>query len=254
MTIHYLHFGPQCPGWAYMGQAAREAAEILGRSYSAHDVRKEPQLALESKLYFPGMIVADGLRIVFPGAGHQIAEVIQRRGPLPGVQDYNQMPHASLDQVELLTKDNLDLIQGLCIPKNFAMGWDEKEKWLGGFDEPILGLVGFHEGHPVAVVELIPRKSIPYPVPEYTGYFITCLYGNQDLKSDFRLSLLTRGYSLLRENGCYGLGVVAGQETPYPNGPAGLLLEAGFRKAQRLGQVILRHRYEEIVFMSMHLG
>lgn len=253
MVIRYLHLGPQCPGWANMEEGGWEAARLLGMNFASHDVCLEPGMAREYNLFFPGMIVAADLNIVYPGSGAQIAEIIRRRGPLPGVQKYSQREQSEVDRVDPLTSNNLDHIQGMCIPTHLSSGWTDKDKWLKNSNHDILGIVGFKENRPVAAMEVLPRDQIPYPVPEYKGYFITCLYGDCQLKEDYRISLLTRGLPVLQKAGCTRLGVVAGLELPYPNGPASLFETAGFRRGKDLGRVLLRHRYEDIAFLEINL-
>lgn len=250
MSIQYLHFGYQCPGSA-LESGAREAAEILGLSFSVADVGKEPELARKFRLFFPGAIVQDDLMLVYPGSGSQLAECIRNRGPLPGKQEYRQPPEADPDRVEILSLDNVSDIRGLCIPTELSHLWCEKMLWLKSFNLSCLGLIAYQGDRPVAIMEALPRQLVPYPLPLFRGLFITCLYGRYDEEKDYRRGLIRAGLPLLKKRGCSALGIVAGRDTPYPNGPVQMLVRAGFGQVQSLGMVTLLHRREEQVFMTL---
>lgn len=250
--MKYLHFGCQCPGNA-METGGREAAEILGLDYRCIDVTRDQDFARRHGMFFPGMLVYGDLKLVFPGSGVQLAESIRLGGPIPGRQEYRQLPELNPDRVEILGAHNLGDIRGLCIPENLALHWCRKESWLSAFYLPCLGIIAYKNGQAVAVMETLPRDRVPYPLPDYQGLFITCLYGRHDAKADFRRGLIMDGLPLLKELGFSGIGVVAGRETPYPNGPVDLFTRAGFQEQKKLGSVILRHRWEEQVFMFRSL-
>lgn len=247
--MSYLYFGPQCPGDA-LERGGREAAKILGMSFVTYDVCKTPDLAGEYKMFFPGLIVADGLHLVFPGSGQQLAESIRIGGPLPGTQEYQQLPQAVPDRLEILGPDNLEAIRGLCIPEGASSFWCGKEAWLRDLGLSCYGLAAYQGGRPVAIMETLPRRLVPYPVPHYDGLFITCLYGRWDAQVDFRLGLIEAGLPILKDLGFSSIGVVAGRGTPFPNGPDELLRRAGFDEVQDLGRVILRYRWADMVFMQ----
>ncbi|MTI96838.1 MAG: hypothetical protein FH749_15415 [Firmicutes bacterium] len=250
--MKYLHFGAQCPGWRHMEAGAREAAAILGYAYESIAVDKHPALAAAYKMYFPGLIVIDDFSIPFPGSGAQLVESFKRRGPLPGGGDFSQLPAARCDQILPLSPDNLDLLEGVCIPRHRCQGWTDKQTWLRGLDLPIYGCAGLKDGKTVAVVEVLPIELVPYPLPRRPAEdgFIACLYGRVGESRDYRRDLLSRGVLLLAGAGYRSLSVVAGKQTPYPNGPLPLLEAVGFRSETELGKILLRHRWDEIVFMT----
>lgn len=250
--MKYLHFGYQCPGSA-LEAGGREAAEILGLDFTCIDVTKNPDPARRHGMFFPAMLVCGDLKLVFPGSGHQLEESIRNCGPIPGRQEYRQLPEINPDQVEILGPHNLGDIRGLCIPENLVRHWCSKESWLRAFDLSCMGIIAYKNGQPVAVMETLPRDRVPYPLPDYQGLFITCLYGRHDAETDYRRGLIMDGLPLLKGLGFSGIGVVAGQDTPYPNGPVDLFTRAGFREQKKLGRVILRHRWEEQVFMFRSL-
>jgi len=250
--VLYLYFGRQCPG-AALESGARAAAELLGLPFATADVSLNPELARKHQMFFPGLVVAEGFKGGFPGSPEQMAESIRTRAPLPGKQEYVQLPEAVPDKVEVITPENVEILRGLCIPAHLCEFWQEKEDWLKSFAIPCLGLVGYREGQPVAVVEMLPREHIPYPIPEYNGLFITCMYGRYDAQVDYRRGLLEEGMPLLRSLGYAKIGIVAGRATPYPNGPVELLARAGFREGTDLGRIILRHCWAEQVFMERQL-
>lgn len=250
--MHYIYFGCQCPGMA-MDAGGREAANILGLKYTVSDAAKNPDLARAHEMFFPGILVCGDLKLVYPGSGAQLAESIRIGGPIPGRQEYRQLPEKNPDRVEILGPHNLGDIHGLCIPKDLAPHWCMKENWLKAFALPCLGVIAYHRGQPVAVMETLPRERVPYPLPEYQGLFVTCLYGRYDSTTDYRRGLIEAGLPLLKRQGYSSIGIVAGRDTPYPNGPVDMLAQAGFQVQKTLGKVILRHRWEEQVFMAKTL-
>jgi len=207
----------------------------------------------EYQMVSSGLIVVDDLRLAFPGNAEDVAESIRTRGPLPGKQEYQQLPEADPDHVEVMGPHNVESIRGSCVPTHLAHHWCEKEQWLKSLHLPGLGLVGYKDGQPVAIAEILPRELVPYPVPDYNGLFVTCLYGRYDAKLDYRRSMLRMGMPLLKGLGCAHIGIVAGRGTPFPNGPVELLAQAGFREAGELGRIILRHRWAEQVFMEREM-
>jgi len=98
-------------------------------------------------------------------------------------------------------------------------------------------------------METLPRKYVPYPLHDYQGLFLTFLYGKHDAEKDYRYDLIEAGLPLLKKQGYSGIGVVAGREAPYPNGPADLFARTGFQQRMVLDRVILRYRWEEQGFM-----
>lgn len=248
----YLHFGRQCP-YAGLEIGARGAAKLLGLSFKCVDVRDNPELARKYQMFSPGLIVVDDLRLAFPGSAEQVAESIRTRAPLPGKQEYHQLPEEDLDHVEVLGPHNVDRVRDICVPAHLAPYRCEKEQWLKSLHLPCLGLVGYMDGQPVVIAETLPRELVPYPVPDYNGLFITCLYGRHDAQLDYRRSLLRMGMPLLKSLGYDHIGIVAGRGTPFPNGPAELLALAGFREAGEFGRIILRHRWAEQVFMEREI-
>jgi|GEM_PF-3771874 len=67
-----------------MEVGGREAAKILGLTFTVMDAAQNPDLARKHKVFFPAIIVCGDLKIVYPGSGAQLAESIQISGPLDG--------------------------------------------------------------------------------------------------------------------------------------------------------------------------
>lgn len=244
----YLHFGHQCP-YAGIETAAREAAKILNLPFKGVNVQQNPELARQYQMVTSGLIIVDDLRISFPGA-EQVAEVIRTRAPLPGDQEYQQLPEEDPDYVKVISSQKVEELQHICVPGELAPYWCQKKEWLKNLDLPCIAMVGYKDGQPVAIAETLPRELIPYPVPEYDGLFITCLFGHYDTKVDYRRGMLEMAMPLLKNLNYTRIAIVAGRGTPFPNGPAELLAQAGFQEAGEFAPVMLRHRWAEPVFME----
>ncbi len=52
------------------------------------------------------------------------------------------------------------------------------------------------------------------------------------------------------KNGYESISIIAGEETPYPNGPVDFLERTGFNKGQYLDKIFLRYKWEQIYFME----
>ncbi len=127
-----------------------------------------------------------------------------------------------------------------------------KEKRLGF---PV-GLIAFVDNQPVAALEWVKESDIPYPIPRKRddALFITCVYNKPGAKYDYRHALVNDMKAMALDNGYKWISVIAGFETPYPNGPKSLFESCGFVEGENLGRLLLRYRWDDIAFMECELS
>lgn len=123
--VLYLHFGPQCHGYRYMGQQAEELAKKLGMTYSQINVEEHPEYAERYRVFFPGEIIVDDFKLVYPGTAAQLAQSYELKGPIPGSHTYRQRPHARPDTTIELPECS-DAACGICIKRLDPAGVTEK--------------------------------------------------------------------------------------------------------------------------------
>jgi hypothetical protein len=253
----YLHFGRQCPGTFFSEQASR-AAELLQLPYREVDISQRPDLAERYNLFLPGAVVIGEFRLDFPGQAEEMVESYRRQGPLLGKHDYQAMPPGQVERVEELRAQNCACAFRSCLRQLTADQGQRKAEWLGKvIDDGFAGLIGWQGDEVVGFVELLPETAIPYPlgVKRSQYGFITCLYSPIDwgLQNDYRTSLLTHLFVHAKEHGYRGLSVIAGLETPYPNGPIAVFDQLGFQRVKYMGKVMLRYRWEDAWLLQKQL-
>lgn len=257
----YLHYGAQCPGYIYMGQQAEGMALELGRSCRCIDVEAEPEYALEHGMFFPGMIVIDDLRMVYPGTVEQMLESYRLRGPIPGDANTELGSPGDVEQIEALTPEMSMEAARVCLGGVVShSGPRDKLRWLKrlapGLTDGVSGYLGIVDGRPVGGVEFVRETDIPYPIPRRREdwIFITCLYSTPASGNNFRPAMLEALLDRAVHLGYRGVSAVAGLETPYPNGPWPTFADAGFETVdENLGRALLRHRWERMVMVDRGL-
>lgn len=249
--VLYLHYAAQCHGCQNMGSQAKEVAKLLDRDFAMIDIVQEPAYAAKYNVHFPGVIVIDDFQTIFPGTPTEIIKSYHLKGPLPGQHTYTQLPLEKPDTFcPLLEKFN-DACS-VCIPNPSSLGVAEKKRWFSTL-EGASGLVAYKHALPVAAVEWVPATIAPYPqIPqEEHAIFITCLYNSPLAPKDYRLALLQETFSQIRKQGFQKLYIIAGADTPYPNGPVPFLHHAGFEMEAMVGTVLLRHKWEDTYLLSL---
>jgi hypothetical protein len=253
--VLYLHYGPQCFAWDYMRDGAAEFAGMLGRRLAVIDVSRKPRYARRYRMFFPGMIVAGGFSMVFPGSAAQLLAAYKARGPIPGDALDAIAPDAPADSFKAVQPCEIGGCARLCLPGAPPQAYSEKAAWIAERSRRLRGMSGCHVaesgGKPVAAVEYVRASECPYPIPRRPepGLFITCLYGLEDEAVSRRGALLDELAVRAADAGFGSLCAVAGAVTPYPNGPASLFEARGFYAAADLGAAVLRNRVERLSFM-----
>ncbi len=252
--VTYYYLGGQCPARDYQGAEAEAAAELLGLEYEAVDITGRPDVAAHHALFFPGTTIIDDFAIPFPSRREEILELLRRKGPLPGEQSYAARASGRLDEVSWLTPAMAPDVCAVCLARPSEASVAGKRAFFEGMSVKVphgaLGLVGKAGGRVVAVAEFLPESVVPYPIPDKRpdGAFVTCLYGVDAGGGggggvDYRPALVQRLMADIHTLGYSRLTILAGDEMPYPNGPASLLSAHGFRDSGELAiPVLLRYR------------
>lgn len=241
-----------------MAEKARELAGLLGRRFRMIDVQASPRYAADHGMFFPGMIVIDDFKMVYPGQAEQLLESYRRKGPIPGEQSYLPLPPGEPDEIVPLTPDRVREAAAVCLPTDDVPGRRHKEEWLSSEAASLLGdlggMIARKGGRAVGVIEVVRADRIPYPISQVrtpiseagpSELFITCLYGLGGEPLDYRGALLAALEEWALGNGYAGITAVTGMETPYPNGPWPLFMAAGYELGPYLGRALLRHRWED---------
>ncbi len=255
--VYYYHLGNQCYGTGFMGEKARELAQLLRGEYTSIDIEQVPWETKKLKLFFPGTIIVNDFRTVFPGTAEELLASYENRGPLKGVYRYKELPQGEGDEIGILN-DYLGRGAAICLGDwvGCEHGLTAKEKWLekhSPYTGGISGFLVFKNRVPVAAVEFIQEARCAYPLPRKRedALFITCIYGGRGIDFDYRASLIAKMKEFARQEGCKTISVIAGLETPYPNGPESFFTRLGFLSKELLGQVLLRYRWDEIRFLEI---
>lgn len=236
-----------------MGEQAREVARQLGVVYRDIDVSQDPEVARRHRQFFPGMIIMDQFSLTYPGSPEQIIESFKRQGPLPGQMNWRPLQPKSVEQIVPLTLTNAHDAAQVCMGSGRGPESCAKQAWLAHYASivpgGVLGYLGHDAGRPVSGVEFLPEELIPYPIPiqRPDWAFITCIYGHEH-DHDYRGDLIAHLKAELPKLGYQGISVVAGMETPYPNGPLSFFTAHGFQPGSSLGRALLRHKWEELAF------
>ncbi len=255
-TVYYYCFGNQCSGVKYMGEKASELAELLNYKYKTINIEDNSENDL--RLFLPGTIIVDGFKITYPGTAEELLESYRRKGPLEGEHIYNIKPLKAPEKFSEINQF-LDKAPEICLPGCKGLDVSGKRSWMDNHKRDTHGISGFiafdgDDAH-VAAVEFIREDRCPYPigVRRENSLFITCIYNSPNEEYDYRASLVEKTAEFARENGYESISIIAGEETPYPNGPVDFLEKAGFNKGQYLDKIFLRYKWENIYFMEYKL-
>lgn len=261
MTHHLLvlHFGAQCPWQPWIVDQARRAAEQLGGTVRVADVTQQPDLAARYRLFFPFMTVVDGtICLPSPTPAEELVRIAAEGLAMAPAAPTTWGSEARAETVLPLTGDNIADTCHLCIRPDELRGCGAKAVWALSVahqvPDGILGFAAYHKGQAVGVVEFLPAPLVPYPLADRASdvAFITWLYSTED-GPDYRGQVLERLVRHLRGTGYRGLQVVAGQRTPYPNGPEAFFRQHGFEMVSGVDQVALREGEETLVLLRRAL-
>ncbi len=252
--VCYYRLGHQCYGASNMGEKAAELATLLNYDYREIDLEKYPEATQKEKLFFPGTIVIDDFKTVFPGTAEELLAAYRQNGPIEGKHSYRTCPDGIPDKI-LKLNNHLAAGAKICMGKQ-KNKLNEKKKWLEKHQRYTYGTSGFiaYKGNnPVAAVEFIQEKQSVYSLPAKRTdvLFITCIYNQPQLTDDYRAPLIGKTSEFAQKHGFKAISVIAGKETPYPNGPKAFFQQHGFVEKMYLDRVLLRHHYEEIFFYQL---
>jgi hypothetical protein len=261
MAYHFLflHFDVQCPWQPWVAEQAREAAKRLNGSVEVVDVSGRTDLAERYRVFFPLLTLINGvLRVPAPTPTAELVRIaVEGMRPAPLEPVYPQ-EKGRAEAVLPLTVDNLKEACRLCVPYQVDTGIADKGTWGKGIAKRLpggnLGYCAWQAGRLVGAVEYLPSELIPYPIPrkEPKIAFITCLYSLED-GPDYREQVLERLLEYLAGTGYREVQVIAGKQTPYPNGPEAFFNPYGFKRMVGLGKVALKQGQDEIFLLSAKL-
>ncbi len=252
--VNLYFWGERCLWNTFMIEQGREVAEKLKLPFKGIDIGLNPEEAEKNKIYFPGIIEINGFKMAYPGKARELLVSYRKKGPLPGEMVTKKLPVGAPERVETIS-GKVKKVAGFCGLENGMKNIDKKEKEL---EENIpwglnaSGFIAFNGKEPVGVVEFILESRCPYPLPAKRdkNLFVTCIYGSSKEGIDYRKYLIKHLVLKARERGYQGLSVIAGEETPYPNGPMEFFQEEGFESRVFLGRFLLRNKWEKIYFME----
>jgi len=257
MTHHLLvlHFGAQCPWQPWVVEQARQAAEQLGSTVQVVDVTQQPELAARYRLFFPFMTIIDEtIRLPSPTPAEKLVRIATEGITVPPAAPTTWGSEAQGEAVLPLTTSNIADTCPLCIRPSELRGCQAKTAWAADMAQQvpdgILGFITYHKNQAVGVVEFLPSSLVPYPLPDKAPdiAFITCLYSTED-GPDYRGQVLEQLARHLQATGYHELQVVAGQQTPYPNGPEAFFRQHSFEPLDEVDRVTLQEGKERLVLL-----
>ena len=223
-----------------------------GYDYAEVDITHRADLAQELNLFFPGTIICDDVKLVYPGKPELMAASIRTKQPNPGSMYYTPLPQGQVQRIVPLSLSTAAQVFKTCLPHTATDCFVRKERWLEQFDRGFYGYAGYVDDAIVAFAEILPEDAIPYPLPGKSSErgFITCLYSPNEhgLKLDYRQDLLRLALAD-PANPYREISIIAGIETPYPNGPEAVLLSAGFSRVKYMGPAMLSRKWEDAYLM-----
>jgi hypothetical protein len=255
-----LHFGVQCPWQPWVVEQARLAAEKLGGTEQVVDATHRPELATLYKLFWPFMTVIDEkIRLPSPTPVEELVR-IATEGEITAlpIPETTLGPEAESDRVLSLTASSIADSCSLCNRADEQEACLAKTGWAADITckvpEGILGFIAYDKGEAAGAVEFLPSPLVPYPLPEKSNEiaFITCIYSFEE-GADYRGQVLKHLLNHLQDSSYRELQVVAGQRSPYPNGPEPFFRKYGFEPVAELDRVILREGEERVILMKLAL-
>jgi hypothetical protein len=255
----FLYFGGQCPWHLWAKKQAEKAARKLGGNFVEKEITDNPGLAQKYRMFFPFMTVIDGkIRVPSPVKAETLIEMTKnpKQSKPPTPVKWGRKTKCLL--IESLTPRNIKLCVPLCIAKTRPIGDRAKRNWADNIvlktESPSLGFIAFEEEKARGAVEYLPSKLVPYPLPRKSRSiaFITCIYPTEpdfDYKSDLLHKLLFH----LKEQDYRQVQVVAGENIPFPNGPASFFEKHGFVQLKKLDRINLIEGEETLILMKKDL-
>ncbi|MCL0059711.1 hypothetical protein M1O57_03085 [Dehalococcoidia bacterium] len=255
--ILVLHFGAQCPWHLWVIEQAKQAAQKLNAEVAIRNVMDHPELAEKQKMFFPFMTIIDRkIRLSGPMRAEELIRIAkegpERKPVLPIAHGERTEPHL----IRELTPENVKTTIPLCIAGVRPIADREKALWLQEMLNrsgcSLLGFIGFRGKEAKGVVEYLPSNLVPYPLPckNPSIAFITCIYPTEP-DIDCKSQVLERLVDYLRGENYKELQVVAGERTPYPNGPVVFFKRHGFVELEEIDLVGLGEAGEEKLIL-MH--
>ncbi len=255
--VNFYFWGNKCLWKEWMAEQARLVSEKLGADFQQHDIALQPELARRKRIFFPGTVEISDFKIPYPGTAEEMLASFKRRGPLGGELKVRKLPAGIPQRIEKL-KGKLKDAAPFCREDRQRNSFREKEKWLEkhilpGLNTP--GYIAYNAEEAVGAVEFVLEKDCPYPLPEKgeRSIFVTCIYGSSEEGVDYRGYLIDFLAQKAREARYQALNVLAGEKTPYPNGPVELFRARGFEKEVFLERILLRNCWENISYLQRKL-
>ena len=255
--VNFFFWGDKCLWKKWMREQARLVSENLAADFQQFDIALHPELARKKRIFFPGTVEIGVFKIPFPGTAGEMLACFERGDPPAGELKVRKLPAGIPQRIKKL-RGYLKSAAAFCGGDGQTDSVQEKESWLEknsspGLDTP--GYIAFNGAQAVGAVEFVPAKDCPYPLPEKgeQSIFVTCIYGSSREGVDYRGHLIDFLAQQAREAGYQSLSVVAGEKTPYPNGPVELFRDRGFEKEVFLERILLRNCWENISYLQRKL-
>jgi len=251
-----LHFGAQCPWQPWVVEQAQKTAEQLGGTVDVIDATQQVELAARYRFFWPFMTIIDEtIRLPSPTPAKELVRIAKEGMTVPPSTPTTRGPKAQSESILPLTVNNIADTCPLCIRSTEHRGCQAKTAWATEMaqrvPDGILGFVAYHDDQAAGVVEFLPAPLVPYPLPEKTPdiAFITCIYSTEN-GADYRGHVLERLVKHLQATHYRQLQVVAGQRTPYPNGPEAFFKQHRFELVGELDRVMLREGEESLILLK----
>jgi len=252
--VDFFHLDYQCYATEFMREEGMKFAKMVGLGFREYNLENYPEKSRNWNTFFPGTLIVNYFRIVYPATAEELKEVLKKKAPLTENRVYIEKAQGEPEQI-LQLDHFLEYAPQICLGRK-GLGAFKKRKWLQKHREKTRncsGFIGFFGEEPLSCIEFIREDQCPYPIPKKRKdfLFITCIYGTSLKNKDYRESVLKKANLFAKKYNFGGLSVISGKKTPYPNGPESFFLRSGFKEKMYLDRILLKYCWDDIFFMEI---
>lgn len=226
MRLDFYHWGYQCPLNDEMLRLLARYADRL--ELHIHDITGNPGLAMEQRMFFPTLAVAEGRRRYFAPLTVRFLDALCS-GLLPEELPYR--PKLGRTPVEAavrpIRRENCTLA-GRCTGRERPTGCMKKAGFLQAMGLEVFGFQHLRGTTLLGGAEYVPSLQVPYPIPkDNETAFLTCVYCT-DNRYDGKTAPL-RTLEAFLSSRYRRVCAVCDEAGIFPNGDLAFFLGNGYR-------------------------
>lgn len=228
MTLHFYHWGTQCP----IIQETLDHLRRFSNQIEIHtiEIAHQPETAKEMSIYFPFLTVFNGSQRWFRPLDNQTLEAFSNGEILiekPHVKTWSRKIFKG--EFQILSTQNIDLVGAGCTMTDCSGACNAKGDFLKSKGLTDFGIVHLEEERVVGGAEYMPTLLVPYDIPKHEKWaFLTCLYHSSE-HFDYKSGPLAQLETHLLVNHHYEvLYAITDELGSFPNGDLDWFLERGY--------------------------